>query len=369
MKGLMRSLRIYFKKIDASLLVACLFVSALSIVLLSGIIHTGYASNRALIVQVVALVLGLLCMVILSLLDYKFLAGLWRLYAPLGYGLVLLTFIIGTTRGDDKAWIIIGPVSLQPAEFLKIAFILAFALHLEKIGDKLNDLHNLIPLVAHGLVPVTLAHFQGDDGTALVFACIFFSMLFAAGLSWRYIFTAAGIVAVTSPLAWYFVFTDDQRKRFMILFNPELDPLGGAWQQLNGVLAIGSGQIWGKGIFTGEHIRVPEIRNDFIFAFLGESLGFMGCLLVIALMFFICLRMLLDSTKSRDACGRYICVGVFGMIAFQAIINIGMCLSVLPVIGVTLPLLSSGGTSVLSTYLGLGLVLSVHAQNRNVMFE
>ena len=368
MKGVFRTIRLYFKKVDTPLLIACLSMSILGLVLLAGIINSGLVQS-GFTTQAVALGAGLVAAFILSLFDYRFWAGLWKLYLPIAYGLVILTFFIGTERGGDKAWLVIFGFSLQPTELLKIAFIMSFALHLKKVGEHINKPNVLFQVVVHGAIPILLAHFQGDDGTAIIFAFIFVSMLFAAGLSWKYIFSAAGMAVVAAPLTWFFILTEDQRMRFKILFNPEMDPQGMAWQQLNGELAIGSGQIWGKGIFAGDHIRVPEIRNDFIFAFLGESLGFMGCLLVIVLILFICIRLLMDSAMSKDPAGKYICIGVFAMIAFQSILNIGMCLSILPVIGVTLPLLSSGGTSVLTVYLGIGLALSVHSQNRNVMFD
>ncbi len=359
----------YYKTTDRLLIALCVTASALSVTLLAGLYNTGYATDRQLWMQVAASSLGLLASVVISKFDYRFLADLWRLYLPLCYGLIVVTFFVGTGRGANRAWLEIFGFSLQPAELLKVAFILSFSLHLSKVQEDINQLPVLALLGLHGVTPILLIHFlQGDDGTALMFGLILASMLFAAGLSWKYIAAVAGGAVVAAPLLWFFVLSEYQQKRILITFNPELDPLVYGYQQLNGVLAIGSGQLFGKGIFTGQHIRVPEIRNDFIFAFLGESTGFMGCLAVVALLMLLCFKLLFNSLRAVDPLGRYICVGVFAMVAFQAIFNIGMCLSVLPVIGITLPFLSSGGTSVLALYAGVGLVLSIYMRSNSNMF-
>ena len=147
------------------------------------------------------------------------------------------------------------------------------------------------------------------------------------------------------PVIWYGFLDEDKRMRFITLFNPELDPSGGGYQQRYGRIALGSGKLWGKGIYSGNHQYVPEMYNDFIFSFIGEALGFLGCLAVLGLLAALCLRILRVGNRAKDSLGRYICVGVFTMIASQTVVNVGMCLSVLPVIGVTLPLFSGGGTS------------------------
>ncbi len=347
----------------------CLALSGLSVLLLAGLYNTGYVTSRSIFVQLAAVALGLGAALVISQVDYDTIAGLWKLYLPLCYGLVLATFVVGEARGDDQAWITIGGFSLQPSEFLKIGFILAFALHLSKVEGQVNDLRQLVLLCAHGGAPVLLIHLQGDDGSALMIGLIFLSMLFAAGLSWRYIAAAAGAAVVVAPLAWLFLFTEDQRSRFLIMLDPQSDPLGYGLQQLNGLLAIGSGQLQGSGLFSAEHVYVPEIRNDFIFAFVGNSMGFLGCLLVISLLTGLCCRLLVNAFHARDPLGRYICVGAFAMVAFQAVFNIGMCLSVLPVIGITLPFLSSGGTSVLALYTVMGLVINVNMHSSTKMFS
>lgn len=166
-----------------------------------------------------------------------------------------------------------------------------------------------------------------------------------------------------------YVVNPDQKQRILALFDPNADLLGGLYQQYNAKLAIGSGQIWGKGLFGVSHQYVPEVHNDFILAFIGESFGYVGCLAVIALFGALCCKMLHNARRAEDSLGRLICVGVFTLISAQVFVNVGMCLMVLPVIGITLPFLSAGGSSVLAIYLGLGLVLSVYMHTSRNLFS
>ncbi len=367
MKFIFKSIVNYIKETDKILIFLCMCASAYSVVLLCGIENSGMlASSRQILVQAIAAVVGLVSAVILSKIDYKLMARLWKLHTLFAYGLVILTFFIGIRVSDfvdDRAWLRLPfGMTLQPSELLKISFIVTFAFHLEKIGSKLNNIKYLLGILLHALIPVALIVKQGDHGTALIFVFIFMSMLFAAGLSWKYIIPAALLAVCSLPILWNII-GEDKQMRIMTVFNPMLDPQGIGWQQNMGMLSIGSGEIWGKGIFYGNHHYVSEIYNDFIFAFLGEALGFVGCMSVIILLSAIVLKILFTASKSKDFLGKYICVGVFSMFAFQILLNIGMCISTLPVIGVTLPFFSAGGTSVVSSYLGIGLALSVYTHN------
>ena len=364
----------FYRRTDRWLLSFCLLCSALSALLLWGIYLSGYIKPRVFAVQLLATAIGVTSAAILSRFDYRELANLWKLYLPVSAGLVFLTYFVGKQRYsyiDDKAWLeipVLG-LSFQPSEILKLAFIFSFALHLEKVRESVNQPKTLLQLCLHGAVPTLMIMAQGDHGTAMVFAAIFACMLFSAGLHLGYILAALGAAAAVSPLVWFFLLDDDKRNRFLIIFNPSLDPSGAGWQQSLGITAIGSGQIWGKGIFLGEYQYVPEMHNDFIFAVVGESLGFVGCLVVLLLIGLISLKILSDARHARDPLGRYICVGVFGMIAFQSIWGIGMCLSMLPVVGLTLPFFSAGGTSVVLTWTGIGMVLGVYRYSYSGLFE
>ena len=370
MKSIWNMVVRYFRQTDKVIWGLCLTASAMSVVLLLGIWNSGYVNLSRPIVQCIAIGLGCGAMFLLSRVDYQTMADLWRLHVPLTYGLVLLTFILGVGRADDMAGIEIPFIGLtfQPSELLKLSFIITFASHLQKVEGSLNQPEVLVPVLCHMALPTVLIMLQGDDGSALIFLCIGCGMLFAAGIGWKYILAAGGAAVAALPVIWYGFLDEDKRMRFITLFNPELDPSGGGYQQRYGRIALGSGKLWGKGIFSGNHQYVPEMYNDFIFSFIGEALGFLGCLAVLGLLAALCLRILRVGNRAKDSLGRYICVGVFTMIASQTVVNVGMCLSVLQAIGVTLPLFSGGGTSVVATYLGVGLAVSVAMHNSKKLF-
>lgn len=364
----------YCKTTDYWLILLSLCCSGLGVVLLMGIAGDGYIGRGKIITQAAATCAGLLAAIILSKIDYRFIAKMWKLHVPLALFLVILTF---TPLGkqvkesvDDRAWLEIFGIGLQPSEFFKISFIMSFAYHLSLVKDDLNSTKNILLLCAHGAVPVLLIHFQGDDGSALIFAFIFILMLFAAGIAWKYIIMAFGAVVIAIPVIWFGgIMNYDQKMRFLAIFHqddPQFKDI--FYQQYHGNISIGSGGVWGKGIFHVEHRFVPEMQNDFIFSFAGEAIGFIGCISIIALLAAVCLKILHNSRRCPDALGQNICVGVFAMLASQSIINVGMNLSVIPVIGVTLPYFSAGGSSVLSTYMGVGLALSVYMFNTKGLF-
>lgn len=365
----------YFRETDKVLLSICVFASLFgSIMVMSATRHTG--SLKQFFVQLIALVGGLVLVVLLSgFVDYETIAKHKFIIAGIAVVLVGLTFFIGYAPPgtDDKAWLWLpGGFTFQPSELLKIAFIITFSSHVNAVRDTVNKPLNLILLCVHGVLPIALIHFQGDDGSALVIGFIFISMLFAAGVKLRYFIGAAVSVAVMSPIIWFIVMNDDQRRRIEILFNPEEDLYGGGWQQWRARIAMANGGLFGKGLFKGDFIQanaVPEQHNDFIFASIGEELGLIGLIAVCALEIAVCVRLLIVAHHARDKMGLIMCSGLFGLFAAQAILNIGMCVSILPVIGITLPFFSAGGSSMLCTYLGIGLAVNVYMQrNQHVVY-
>ncbi len=361
----------FFRETDKVLLLLCVCASLYgSMMVLSTTRYTG--SPRAFFVQLAAIAIGIAAAVVISVtFDYNSIVKWWFVPAAVALVLVGLTFIIGYAPAgtDDKAWLKLPfNMSFQPSEILKIAFIITFAKHVSSIGERVNSLLNIIALCIHGAIPVMLIHIQGDDGTALVIAIIFISMMFAAGIRMRYFAIAGALAACAAPIAWFFVMNDDQRGRIEILFNPELDLYGSGWQQWRARIAMANGGFFGKGYLKGDFVQkggVPEGYNDFIFASTGEELGTLGLIAIMAILLAVCIRILVIAHHSKDKQGVIICSGIFGMLAAQMILNIGMCVSLLPVIGITLPFFSAGGTSLIATYLGIGLVLNVY-NHRNL---
>ena len=371
----------YIRRTDLLIWFMCIALSTLGIVLLAGILETGYGellriSQRNIFVQSASVLLGICGAIVASLINYKTLAKLWKLHALICYGLLLLTFFIGVGapgRPGDRRWLVFPGfgMTLQPAELLRVSFILTFAYHIFKIKDKINHPLHLLGLFLHGFAPVVLIHLQGDDGSALLFAAVFVCMLFCAGISWKYMLGAGVLMAASLPFVWFRVLSEFQRQRFSVLFGYRSaeEMQGIFFQQGRATLALAFGGMGGRGIFGDQHIYVPEMHNDFIFSFLGESMGLVGGILVIVVMAVLWIRILMCAGKSKDMLGNMICVGVFAMLFFQAAINIGMNISMLPVIGNNLPFVSYGGTSTLASYLGIGIVLSVFMHSSKSMFD
>ena len=367
MKQVFQGIAEFIKQTDRWLMSLCIVCAALSMTLLYSIYQNGFiSSSRGVWVQVIATILGIAVAVIMSLVDYELIAKFWKYHMAFALLLVILTFFFGiqVDGADDKAWLNLGITTIQPSEFLKISFIVTFAYHLTKVCDDLNGIKNIVLLLLHAGGVAGLIVVQGDYGTALIFFFIAVVMLIVAGLNWKYLLGGLAVLPAAGFLVWNFLLDDMHRERFLISFNPDMDPLGIGYQQVRGRMALGSGGLFGRGLFTDNLVEVPEMRNDFIFSYVGQTMGLVGCLVVVGLLVAICLRILYVSRLSQDALGSYICVGVFACVFFQSVVNIAMVLCVAPVIGVTLPFFSSGGSSVLTMFMTIGLVLSVYHKNR-----
>lgn len=362
----------FIRETDKILLVLCVFASCYGC--LAVFSATRYMDTlRPVLVQGISMIIGICAAVVISMFDFETFIRRWYFAAAVGIIPVILTFFIGfAPEGtDDKAWLDLGITTFQPSELMKICFIITFAMHLTAVKPNINKLKNLIPVCLHGAFPVLLIHFQGDDGTALVFAIMVLCMLFAAGVSWKYFLTAGIAAVIASPLVYFLVMDDAQRTRIISLFDIESDVQGATYQQYRGRMALANGGFLGQGLFRGDLTQiggVPEGQNDFIFVSIGEELGFLGCLAVLLILAAICLRCIYIARECRKESGKLICVGFFSMLFAQVLINVGMCIALMPVIGVTLPFFSAGGTSLLCLYLGVGLVMSVymHRNSRTI---
>ena len=368
--------RRYLRRVDALYLALCLLCSAFSVVGLAsvGISQLGGSLNKAS-VQFIASSLGLMLAIIVSTVDYRALARAWPLHAVLAWGLVLPTLVLHNVRAgfvvigydaggtSNYSWYRIGGMTFQPAELAKLSFILTLAWHLERVRGRVNRPRNLLALLLHVALPVLAIHIQGDDGTALIFAGIGVVMLFAGGLSLPLALGGLGLAGAGGAallLAKPDLLKGYQFQRILAVLTPEDPALADiAYQQNKAAMAIGTGGLTGQGLFRDESIFIPNAWNDFIYSYLANAAGFLGALAVLALLFAIMLRTLRAAAASVDLLGRLLAVGVFAALFWQCVINIGMNLQVLPVIGVTLPFFSAGGSSVLMVYLGVGLVLSV----------
>lgn len=371
----LKSLMNYIKRTDKLYWLIMLSISAYSLLLLKTVPTPADKSRSYFIIQLAAVLIGYFGAVLFTLVDYREIANYWYLVAGFCLFLIIYTQLFGISVVSSgginaKAWIQLPGTTFQPSELVKIGFIITFSKHLAALRERdliKKPLH-IVLLGLHAAVPVILVHFQGDDGSAMIFFCMFLAMSFGAGVQLRYfvgLFTAIG---VAFPIAWKYILKDYQKDRLTIFRHPETDPLDKGLQQIQGRISIGSGQLWGRGLFKSPRVNkgiVPVQQSDFIFSVAGEQLGFVGCTLIILLLVLLFFKTLRIARKSTDVLGSSICFGFFGMIAAQTIFNLGMCLNLLPVMGVTLPFFSAGGSSSACLYLGFGLVLNVYMHRVN----
>lgn len=373
MKNISHNIADFFRRTDIVLWILTLAAIIYSFLLISSMQRAGeYNYMRT---QIIAVVLGFTAAVVISNADYRFLISKWYIAAIISILLAASVFIFGiqVAGTDDTAWLNIGGLSVQPSEFIKICFIITFTKHLHYLTEKnlITTFRGVFSLLLHAAVPMVIIHMQGDDGTVLVFALIFIVMTFFAGVQLRYYAILGGLVIVGIPLIWNFFLNDEHKNRILALFDIDGNATTNyGWQQYQGKISIASGQLTGEGLYKGSRVEygiVPEQENDFIFTVAGEEFGFIGCCLLILILLLIIIKILINAGKSNDTQGKFLCSGVFAMIASQTIINIGMVLGYFPVIGITLPLFSAGGTSALSTLICIGLVQSVRIHNLDDM--
>lgn len=356
---------------DFLLIFLCLAASIFGIVMVYSATRADMAEgdiiSRDARTMALAVGVGFIIAVVVSFIDYNFITKLFPFIGGVTVLLMVLLFFIGVgpaERPDAKTWINIGGgLFFQPSELLKIGFIITFGMHLELIRDKIDRPFHVLLLTAHAAVPAGLVILTGDMGSALVFIFIFIAMMFCAGVKKRYFALGAAAVIALAPAVWYFVFDATQKDRILGLIYPDryADIM---LQQNRGITAITSGGLTGQGLFHGALTQVnnaiPEAENDMIFTCIGEELGLIGCAAALLLILAIVIKISHVGQKSRFGGASLMCYGLAAMIAVQTVINVGMCLMILPVIGITLPFFSAGGSSNLCIYIGIGLILSIY---------
>lgn len=312
--------------------------------------------------------IGLVIALVVSNIDYEIISKLWPLVAAGCIGLMIFTFLFGVappSRPDAKSWLDLKIFYFQPSELLKVGFIISFSYHLDMVRDKINDLKTILLLLVHIAIPVALVLMTGDAGSALIFMIMFIGMLFFARVHWGYFVAGICAIIVGFVVAWRVgIISGLQRTRIVALFYPEqyADVM---YQQEHGKIAIGSGGWFGQGYLHGDMTQavsggVPANENDMVLTVAGEELGFIGAMAVILILAIIVMRALNTAMSARDNVGYLMCSGIAVMLFAQVLVNVGMELSLLPCIGITLPLFSAGGSSSLCIYLALGLELSIY---------
>ncbi|MBA2604588.1 MAG: rod shape-determining protein RodA [Acidobacteria bacterium] len=358
--------RLYFH-VDWLLLGAVLLIAAIGAMMIYSTTYrvlpdgTGYA-GREFWTQLYAIGLGGVVLLLFLTIDYRaFAEHSLFLYGGL-LALLLFVLVAGDSAGGAQRWIALGPFKFQPSEFGRITLALILAMY---FGENRRGARNPSDLVLGGifaLVPILMIARQPDLGTAVTLIPIYLGIAYLGGLRLRLLVIAAAVAILLTPLAWNFALKDYQKSRIVIFMDPQQDPRGAGYQPIQARVTVGSGGLTGKGFMNGtqgQYKFLPVAHNDFIFSVLAEEHGFLGVLVVLGLYLFVIVRSLEAARLAKDRIGAYLVGGIIAGFSFQVIYNITMSAGLAPVKGLTLPLMSYGGSSMIATLAAFGLILNV----------
>lgn len=352
------------KHLDPVLFSCTTFLSLISIVTIAGM---GDVGPRTLIMQSAMTVAGIVFTLIISNIDYHLIINkLWIFFVVASVALLGVTLVFGSSgvniETSNRSWLNIPFINImiQPSEFVKIALVCSFAKHISIVGDGINKPKNLLLLGIHAALVVGMILLSGDLGVALVYMGFLLIMLFCAGLSLWYLLGGAALLMMIFPTLWIYFLADYQKERIIVGFNPELDPLGKGQQALLSKRCIENGGFFGIGFSNdGDYVLNGASHTDFIYSTVCEKFGFFMGVFVILVLVVMTVRIFMIAYRCGKDMGSHICVGVAAIIIVQSAENIGMCLAMVPVVGITLPFVSYGGSSVLATYILVALTHSV----------
>ena len=370
MRQLMKDIWTVFRKGDNFLLLLCVMTSAFGCLVISSATNAR-DSARYLIIQICAILLGVMVYVAVSAINIDFIAEYRWVLVVFNVGLLLLLIPFGVDfNSGNRSWLEIPgfPVSIQPAELCKLTFVLIMASVMAKYQRRISSpkaigamLFQVALLVGLNLV------LSKDMGVSLIYVFICGAMAYVGGVSMFWFLIAAGAAVLLTPFFWNNILSQYQRNRVLILFDPSIDPMGlkERYHSRLSLQSLTGGGLTGQGLFNGHRTQIealPSQHTDYIFSAIGEELGYLGCLLVLALQAAIIIRCILVGAKSHDYLRKMVCYGAAAALIFQVCSNVGMCIGVTPVIGLTLPFISYGGSSIVSIFAMLGLVSGVHAK-------
>ncbi len=368
-----------FLRADFILLAVVIALSCFGVVLVASATRHlatagGGAGSTKVLVQIISLVLGLGLIALLMSIDYAKLLHVAPFILGACLTLVLITLVLGHAIRGSARWIALGPVHLQPSEFTKIAVIvtLAFYLSLRAEDTDLSSLRVFVQGLALTLGPAFVILLQPDLGTPLVLFFIALTVLYVLGARPLHLAGAVLIAVLSLTAAWHTnLLHDYQKKRILVFIDPSAERLGAGWNLNQSLIAIGSGHFFGKGLFQGTQSNlafIPEQETDFIFAVVGEELGFLGSVILLALLGLLVWRCFATAAEAKDPGGRALAVGVGAMFILQILVSVGMALGMMPVKGLPLPFLSYGGSAMLANCAGIGIVESVYMRRHKIAF-
>ena len=358
--------------------IVLVIVLLLFIIGLVGIFSAGYNTSinkDEYIKQIMWFGIMIIAVIIIWAIDYSTfdIAG----YAIYFFSVIALVAVMFTTSlMGAKSWFNFGNFLYQPSELMKIGYILCLAKLLsffsKEVLSRKDKIIKVVSLAALFVIPFTLIILQPDFGTAAVFIVITFFMLFASGLKYRYIIPIIAAIGVIAPLTYMFILSPVQQNRILVFLNPALDPLGSGYNAIQSKIAVGSGMIFGTGLLKGTQTQfgyLPIKSSDFIFSVLSEEMGFIMSAAVIILFVILLLRLIRISANTSDLFGKYIVIGITGMLFFHFVQNIGMTIGLLPITGVPLPFVSYGGSSLMTNLIAIAIVLNISARrNKSFLF-
>ena len=367
MEKLKSTVKDVFKKGDMILLALAVVTSIFGIVMIYAASASGVNNSRYITIQTGCLIAGILIYLALTAFDVDILAGQRTILFLFNAGFVLLLLIWGVEVNGNLSWLDFPflPFNIQPAEVCKVFYIIILAKTMSVNQTRISSPRSVLFLAFHMLFIVGLIIvISGDMGVALIFVFIFLAMAYTGGVSGWWFLAGAGLIAVAAPTLWQYVFKDYQKNRILALIDPSIDPQGldELWQTNLNLKALRNGGLTGMGLFNGRITNsgaLPARHTDSIFSTIGEQLGLVGCIITLLLLLAIIARIIYVGIKSPDYMNRLICIGIAAMFFFQILINVGVCLGLIPVIGLVLPFISYGGSSMLTSFMALGFVSSI----------
>lgn len=353
-----------YKDFDKSLIAAAFFIFLIGLLTIHSATQSrGLEFGESFILrQVNSMCIGIILFIIVVKISYQRFIDIAYILYSLNIVLLALVLLLGHARLGAQRWFAIGGFAFQPSEFIKLNLVLSLACYAGTKKDRMSEISSLLVPCILMAVPFVLVLLQPDLGTGLLLLPIFFSILFISGAKRRYLITMILIGLAFLPVFWHFL-RDYQRQRLLVFINPNVDPLGAGYTIIQSKIAAGSGGLFGKGWLAGTQNQLnflPERHTDFIFSVIGEEWGFLGSVAVVLLYFFIIQRALTIASLTTDMYGKAIATGVAAMMALQVVINIAMTIGFMPVVGIPLPLISYGGSSLVMTMIAIGLLVNVN---------
>ena len=379
MRQFFDELKDFFKKGDMVLLIICLITSGLGVVIIASATSAEkFDGNlRYIVVQLLAILIGVTIYAIFSSIDMEFLQENRNLMVAFNLFLLALLIPFGTDNNTgNRSWLDFPllPFNIQPAEICKITYILIMASVMSSHQNRISSIPSVLHMGFHlGLLFGVNMVLSSDMGVSLIFVFIFIGMTFAGGVSLWWFALALTLIGISLPILWQFL-GEYQRERILILIDPTFDAqgIGARYHSKINLQSLTGGGLTGQGLFNGNRTQGGNLfaqHTDYIFSSIGEEMGFFGCVLIMVLELAIIARCVYVGAKCPDYMRRLVCFGAASALMFQILINVGMCIGVMPVIGLTLPLISYGPSSVVSIFGMLGLVSGAHARPQSLSHE